>query len=195
MEDIVPEIEIREVSIVDQFSRKGYVAAGVLFLLAGILTAVFASQLPQIVIVFFGILSMMLGAFTIVYGVIRKTIYGLFFPIAAGLFFLILGIVCTFFSADILRGLTWIISFCIFAASVFSLYFWYLTKAYKGAIGFLIDGVVMLAIAVVMWIIGGVNSDLFEKLIGYFFSLIWFSCALFIFNGLLVNWLKRKNTN
>lgn len=195
MEDIIPEIEIREVSIVDQFSRKGYIVAGVLFLLAGILTAVFASQLPQIVIVFFGVMSMTLGAFTVIYGVVKRTIYGLFFPIAAGLFFLILGIVCTFFSPHILRGLTWVISFCIFAASVFSLYFWYLTKAYRGAIGFLIDGIAMLAIAVVMWVIGGVNSDLFGRLIGYFFALIWFSCALFIFNGLLVNRLKRKNLN
>ena len=57
-DDIIPEIEIREVSIVDQFSRRGYIAAGILFLIAGILTAVFASELPQIVITFFGVLEL-----------------------------------------------------------------------------------------------------------------------------------------
>ena len=177
-DDIIPEIEIREVSIVDQFSRRGYIAAGVLFLIAGILTAVFASELPQIVITFFGV---------------KRNIYGLFFPIGAGALFLILGIACTFFSSDILKLITWIISFCIFGASIFALYFWYLTKAYRGSVGFLIDGLIMLAIAVTMWVIGGVNPVLFRNLIGYFFAFIWFACAAFIFTGLIVNRFKIRS--
>lgn len=192
-DDIIPEIEIREVSIVDQFSRRGYIAAGVLFLIAGILTAVFASELPQIVITFFGVLSILLGAFTAVYGILKRNIYGLFFPIGAGALFLILGIACTFFSSDILKLITWIISFCIFGASIFALYFWYLTKAYRGSVGFLIDGLIMLAIAVTMWVIGGVNPVLFRNLIGYFFAFIWFACAAFIFTGLIVNRFKIKS--
>ncbi len=51
----------------------------------------------------------------------------------------------------------------------------------------------MLAIAVTMWVIGGVNPALFRNLIGYFFAFIWFACAAFIFTGLIVNRFKIRS--
>ena len=104
-----------------------------------------------------------------------------------------LGMEFVFFTSDFVKHITWIISFCIFGASVFVIYVWYLSKAYRGSVGFLIDGLIMLAIAVTMWVIGGVNPVLFRNLIGYFFAFIWFACAAFIFTGLIVNRFKIKS--
>lgn len=184
--------KIIEVGLVEHFSRKGYLALGVIFFLLGILTSAFAVALPRIAILFFGILSLVLGVFTIIYGVINRHTYGIYFPLGAGFFFSIMGIICTFFSNDVLLVITWLISFAIFFAGVVSFYFWYITRVFRASIGFLIDGVVMVLIAISMWIIGGFFPDLFSRLTGYFFSLIWFSCSFFILFGLLINYCKRK---